>query len=48
MTFKERFQARECSFNMIEDWIELWHTWDIKMALPAFCWSKAMMRWPVG
>ena len=36
MTFKERFQARECSFNMIEDWIELWHTWDIKMALPAF------------
>lgn len=36
MTFKERFQARECSFNMIEDWIELWHTCDIKMALPAF------------
>ncbi|GAA6522020.1 hypothetical protein K440107A6_18880 [Lawsonibacter asaccharolyticus] len=21
MTFKERFQARECSFNMIEDWL---------------------------
>ena len=36
MTFKERFQAGECSFSMIEDWIELWHTWDIKMTLPAF------------
>ena len=36
MTFKERFQAGECSINTIEDWIEFWHTGDSKLSLPAF------------